>query len=215
MGYYIVIPAPVRHANITDGAKLLYGDIAGLSKREGYCYASNAHLAEVAGVSKRTAENYLEQLEAAGLITREVEGEKSRRIFLTQKTATPHAENCGETHAENCDILIYNTNTDTNTGRVALAKGYFMERGATDRCAENMAYAFVAYYEDPSHPDITATDYKRRAATWFARADASGEVSRAEKPKVYALSEVETYEGSGEVDITRWRAIGENKYIPR
>jgi len=113
MGYYIVIPAPVRHANITDGAKLLYGDIAGLSKREGYCYASNAHLAEVAGVSKRTAENYLEQLEAAGLITREVEGEKSRRIFLTQKTATPHAENCGETHAENCDILIYNTNTDT------------------------------------------------------------------------------------------------------
>lgn len=121
MSYYVVIPAPVRSADIPDGAKLMFGDIAALCKKEGYCYASNQFLADRAGVSKRTAENYVAALEGAGFIKREIMGRDERKIYLTQKPATTkeisggHAETGGEPHAETCDKVLHNNNTVNNT----------------------------------------------------------------------------------------------------
>lgn len=40
--YYAIIPAVVRYYNeLTDKAKLLYGEITCLSSKEGYCFATN------------------------------------------------------------------------------------------------------------------------------------------------------------------------------
>ncbi len=86
MSCYIVIPAPVRHSKaLSEGAKLLFGDIAGLAKKEGYCFASNGKLAEIAGTSTRQITRYLTQLETEGFIRREDirDPDENRKIYLS------------------------------------------------------------------------------------------------------------------------------------
>lgn len=44
MGYYCVIPAMILDDNeLSADEKILYGRIAGLANKEGYCYASNSY----------------------------------------------------------------------------------------------------------------------------------------------------------------------------
>lgn len=67
--YYCVIPAHVRYnANLTNLAKLLYGEISALSNALGYCYATNSYFARLYGVSTRTITSAIAQLEQVGAI---------------------------------------------------------------------------------------------------------------------------------------------------
>ena len=67
--YYCVIPAHVRYnANLTNLAKLLYGEISALSNALGYCYATNTYFARLYGVTTRTITSAIAQLEQAGAI---------------------------------------------------------------------------------------------------------------------------------------------------
>jgi hypothetical protein len=88
------IPAAVfNNKNLTTSAKLLYGVVAGLDGDDG-CYASNAYLQRLLGVSERGVQVLLAELDAIGIIQRaEVEG---RRIIRTvESIALGGAENCG------------------------------------------------------------------------------------------------------------------------
>lgn len=85
-GLFITLPAELARDNtMPDGAKLMYAFIASLSHLTGYCYATNAYLAEAANVSQRSAENHVRSLKNAGYIDVEIirdeRGEvKERRI---------------------------------------------------------------------------------------------------------------------------------------
>jgi hypothetical protein len=89
----IWIPSAVfNNNNLTTSAKLLYGVVAGLDGDDG-CYASNAYLQRLLGVSERGVQVLLSELDNAGIIQRaEVDG---RRIIRTvESIALGGAENC-------------------------------------------------------------------------------------------------------------------------
>lgn len=83
--YYAVIPADVRYAKIPDGAKLLYGEITALSNKEGYCWASNKHFAELYGVGKNTISAWVTHLTKLGVIKVQVFDRNSRHIYINNK----------------------------------------------------------------------------------------------------------------------------------
>lgn len=66
--YYAVIPANVRYANITDGAKLIYGEVAALASKEGVCWATNKYFADLYNVSKTTISLRVKELLDLGVI---------------------------------------------------------------------------------------------------------------------------------------------------
>lgn len=72
----------VRHDNsLTPMARLLYEDIESLSKKEGYCFATNAHFAEQFECDLRSIQRFIAELKNAGYIGFEGNG-KARKIFL-------------------------------------------------------------------------------------------------------------------------------------
>ena len=69
--YYAIIPANVRYdKDLTDGAKLLYGEITALSNEKGYCWASNSYFSELYGKSNSTITRWINQLVEKGYIKR-------------------------------------------------------------------------------------------------------------------------------------------------
>lgn len=88
-GYYAVIPASVRYDDqISANAKLLYGEISALIGGDGFCYASNAHFAELYKVSERTITTWITSLKKGGYIVVELERDTSgqvtnRKLYLT------------------------------------------------------------------------------------------------------------------------------------
>lgn len=83
----IVIPGEIRsNPNLSRDEKYLYAVIRNLTRREGYCWATNAYLAEEMGVSDRTIKNWLSHLRDEGAIETEVinyQMMNRRRIWIT------------------------------------------------------------------------------------------------------------------------------------
>jgi hypothetical protein len=77
----IMIPGDILdNQNITDGAKILYGKIARLSYKEGYCWASNSFLDGTK--SGRNASRFIAELKTARYLKIEGGRGKKRRIIL-------------------------------------------------------------------------------------------------------------------------------------
>jgi len=61
--YFTITPAKVRyHDKLSPNAKLLYGEIAALANKYGYCFASNAYFAEVYNVKIRIVRMWVSSL---------------------------------------------------------------------------------------------------------------------------------------------------------
>ncbi len=87
--FYAVIPATVRYAKIPAGAKLLYGEIAALCNKEGYCWATNEHFAEMYSCEDRTITRWLSILRELGVIKAMMPaGGGMRRIYIVTKFYT-------------------------------------------------------------------------------------------------------------------------------
>jgi biotin operon repressor len=95
------IPAAVFNADqLTTSAKLLYGVVAGLDGDDG-CYASNAYLQRLLGVSERGVQVLLMELEQFGLIVRAQED--GRRVIRTvEAMALGKCPGINRGGAENC-----------------------------------------------------------------------------------------------------------------
>lgn len=62
-GYYAVIPASVRYdEKLTPNAKLLYGEITALCKKQGYCWATNDYFAQLYKTSDKTIGRWIKSL---------------------------------------------------------------------------------------------------------------------------------------------------------
>lgn len=71
--YYAIIPGPVLNSEeIPDGAKILYGVISTLTKKEGYCYARNEVLAAKVRKEADTVSRLVSKLDKAGFVHVEV-----------------------------------------------------------------------------------------------------------------------------------------------
>jgi len=80
--YYAVIPAGVRYdKNLPPMARLLYGEIAALANKKGYCWATNKYFSELYEVSIRSVTEWLSNLEESGHIKMDNEN-SPRRIIL-------------------------------------------------------------------------------------------------------------------------------------
>lgn len=83
---YSVIPARVRDDHtLRPNAKLLYGELSALAQAEGYCWASNAYLAEQLGIAGKTVEGLLKQLKDRGHIHLEVERDEETNEVLRRR----------------------------------------------------------------------------------------------------------------------------------
>ena len=97
--YYAVIPASVRYdKDLTDKAKLLYGEITCLCNKEGYCFATNNYFSNLYNCTPRAIQFTLSKLQEKGYIKIIVENNYQRKIYLTdalryEKIFTPPHEN--------------------------------------------------------------------------------------------------------------------------
>ena len=83
ISYYAVIPALVRYdKDLSPNAKLLYGEITALCNEKGYCWATNSYFCDLYGVSERTIQRLLIQLNDKKYISIQIENNRQRKIFL-------------------------------------------------------------------------------------------------------------------------------------
>lgn len=97
--FWVVIPDSVlSDDSLPANAKLLYGRISALTTRAGYCWASNAQLAEAAKMSPDSVSRLVGMLQKAGHIRLELDndldrGSTIRRIYQTLPAPTPFGKN--------------------------------------------------------------------------------------------------------------------------
>jgi len=112
--YYAIIPASVRYdKNLTEGAKLLYGEITALANQQGFCFASNRYLSKIYDVSKDTITRWIGQLEKQNYIISEIVRDPEtkeviqRKIFLAETIPT-----CKNTEYNNTSVNTTSGNSD-------------------------------------------------------------------------------------------------------
>ena len=80
--YFSIIPAEIKYnREITDFAKILYGEIMSLSNDKGYCYATNQYFADLYGKDKDTISKTVASLKAIGVVSVEIIDSFQRKIY--------------------------------------------------------------------------------------------------------------------------------------
>lgn len=152
--YWCSIPSDILgypSSVIPDGAKLLFGVLFNLSKKEGYCYCSNKYLCKVLSISDRSVNRYLYALEVNGYIQIKPNprDRRSRVIYIAQKK-------------HNCYLKV---DTDVHPGHECLEGGVkndtpvnlsedFVEKSSID---DNLSEDFVDKFHNT---DKVSVEYK-------------------------------------------------------
>ena len=109
--FFSVIPAKIKYdKNLSPMSRLLYGDIAALANREGYCWATNAYFASLYEVAISTVSNWIRELSEAGYIYSIVEDGYKRRLLLNCNFGNQENQN-GDSKIENSDSKTYGGGT--------------------------------------------------------------------------------------------------------
>lgn len=111
--YYAVIPAEVRYdKNLTDKAKLFYGEITALSNATGVCFAGNEYFEKLYVMSKSQVIRTIKNLEEQGYIIVS-RAAQSRTIKLTNRVAKMTPQGCKNDTQQGCKNDTHN-NTSIN-----------------------------------------------------------------------------------------------------
>ena len=114
-GYFAVIPGWLLSAcEVSDGAKLFYGEVSRRCNERGYCWASNETLAADLKCGARTISRYVSELESAGAIMTEDVGVSDRKRRHERRIRL--AETCGFNVAKNGELNIAK-NGDLNVAK--------------------------------------------------------------------------------------------------
>ena len=81
--FYAILPAFVRYdTELSANAKLLYSEITSLCNEKGFCWATNSYFANLYGISERTIQNLIKQLNDKDYITIKILGNSKRLIYI-------------------------------------------------------------------------------------------------------------------------------------
>ena len=78
--YFYIVPSGIVKSEVSDGAKLTYAVILGLSNQYGYCFARNETLAEIRQTSESSVRRHIKELIDAMLIQAEYNDRNDRRL---------------------------------------------------------------------------------------------------------------------------------------
>jgi len=186
--FYAILPATVRYdKELSSSEKIFYCEITAMSKKEGYCWASNNYFAELYGVSTSTVSSWCSSLKEKGHVVIEYEREgkqvKKRNIYPIQKIDHPYSENLNggvqKTEGGYSENLKENNTRVNNTSinnedyeipnKNDLIK-YFKDKG--DMIAEDIpleAENFINHYEEKEWKNSDGKrikNWRRQAGTW-------------------------------------------------
>ncbi len=87
--HFALIPESVLfHDTLSSTSKLLWGVIYSLTRKDGYCWASNAYLSKTLKKSKRTIIDSLKELKDSGFISVYVARDKETKVFISRQIVT-------------------------------------------------------------------------------------------------------------------------------
>lgn len=200
-GYYAVIPADIRYAEIPNGAKLLYGEITALCNDKGFCWATNSYFSSLYGVDSRTITRWINNLKSNGFIETEIiykENSKEidkRIISITPLTKlsiggdknvyTPIDKNVRENNTN-----INNTKSNAN----ALPKSKPLSGASPDECTtEQLAQELKEQAEDLKCQQIV-NEFNRVCTKLPKVMKLSPQRKRKIKARLKVFSEVDIYQ---------------------
>lgn len=94
--YQYRIPASVMFEKaLSPQARLLYGVIAAMAQKTGYCWASSNTLSEYFGCTREAISRQINSLATKGFIRVEIRNKTNRKIFITD--VTQKSQGCDET----------------------------------------------------------------------------------------------------------------------
>lgn len=150
--YYAVIPANVRYdTNITNLAKLLYGEITSLCNEKGFCWATNKYFAELYSVSVTTISKSITQLKENGYIEVELiykEGTKEILNRYLKIIKYPIKENLNTPIKENLKENNKYINNKMNNKKEYNIIGAYNNIKLTDEHIAKLKKLYGAKYEE-------------------------------------------------------------------
>jgi hypothetical protein len=125
--YYAIIPAEVRYdKELSDKAKLLYGEITALTNEKGFCWATNGHFAELYNCHETTISKLIQQLIRKNYLYSEVikDGYKTiRRLYVNKSANVDLSKNANVEVDENAKPEV------SNIVQLDLCKNAYVEVG--------------------------------------------------------------------------------------
>ena len=110
---FLILPyCLIQDDELTMSASVLMAEIISLSKKEGYCYASNAWLAKELNMSERAVKTGIAKLKKLCYINSKTSG-KSRRLYPCMSMLCENAD-----RKENAKPARNEGKTDTSSGQI-------------------------------------------------------------------------------------------------
>lgn len=179
---FIILPEQVCFdRNLSPMARLLYGVIASLSAKDGFCWAQNRFFADKFGVQPETISRAINSLESAGYIRLEFEGSRKeiRRIYTLDNFVIPLDEkvipldkkinNPCEKSQGTLDEKVKHINTrDINKDICACAFAQFWEAypKKRDKAKAKKAFDKLGADQDLLNDILAALEWQTKLPDW-------------------------------------------------